>query len=98
MFVADECTLLYVAVDPARQGNGLGRYLLQDLIRLATQSSVRSIFLEVRESNHVAIGLYSSLDFSCDGRRPNYYPPIDKAVSAMRETALLFSLSINTID
>lgn len=71
--VADEASLLIMAVDPAHQGLGFGRELLaQALIRLPPQTQM--VFLEVRASNVAAIRLYDRLGFVEAGIRKNYYP------------------------
>jgi ribosomal-protein-alanine N-acetyltransferase len=44
------------------------------------------VFLEVRESNESAIGLYLSEGFCETGRRPSYYPSVTG-----REDALVFA-------
>ena len=71
--IADELTLHNIAVTPSAQGSGYGKRLLEDVLNYARQQSLM-VFLEVRQSNAVAIGLYQSLNFAVVGRRPNYYP------------------------
>jgi len=71
--VGDELTLMSIAVHPASRGQGIGRALMQHLLELARQYHA-SIWLEVRASNSSAQRLYSSLQFTEVGKRPNYYP------------------------
>jgi [ribosomal protein S18]-alanine N-acetyltransferase len=71
--VLDEIEIMDIAVDPLRQGLGLGRYLLETLIALSRVQGVRRIALEVRVSNDVAIHLYEKVGFVRRGRRPDYY-------------------------
>jgi ribosomal-protein-alanine N-acetyltransferase len=52
----------------------LGKALLEHLIGEAKHRRARSLFLEVRASNHVAAALYAGLGFNEIGRRPGYYP------------------------
>ena len=59
-----------IGVDPAYQGNGIGRGLLIRLLELATGGVV---FLEVRTDNAAAIGLYESFGFVNVGLRKRYY-------------------------
>jgi ribosomal-protein-alanine N-acetyltransferase len=66
-----------VAAKHRRQGNAL--FLLEEFLRLVQQHGMRSVFLEVRESNVPAIALYRKLGFSTSGRRPNYYQQPDEA-------------------
>jgi ribosomal-protein-alanine N-acetyltransferase len=70
---ADEVELLLIAVRPAARGNGLGRALLTQAIADSRERRMSQIFLEVRESNAAAIGLYCSSGFSEVGRRKDYY-------------------------
>lgn len=80
--VADELTLMNIAVHCGYQGRGIGRQLMQHLIALARQQNA-TIWLEVRVSNAVAQALYLSLGFTEVGRRPNYYPLGDGREDAM---------------
>ena len=71
--VADELTLHNIAVAPSARGYGYGKKLLSDVLSYARANQL-SVFLEVRQSNATAIGLYQSAHFDVIGRRPNYYP------------------------
>ena len=71
---ANEAHILNIATAPDRRGEGLGRRLLDRLLDLGRWHHVERIFLEVRPSNHVAIGLYHRSGFCEIGTRPNYYP------------------------
>jgi len=62
--VLDEATLFNIAVDPAWQRKGLGRQLLEHLIRELEARDVLTLWLEVRASNTPAIALYESLGFN----------------------------------
>lgn len=72
--IAGEAELLTIGVDPAQQGKGYGRELLQQLHDYLQEQHAEQWFLEVRVSNRKAIGLYESFGFNQAGRRPNYYP------------------------
>jgi ribosomal-protein-alanine N-acetyltransferase len=71
---AGEAHILNVSVKPERQGEGLGRRMIEHLLTLARERGADTAFLEVRPSNAVAIGLYESLGFIQAGIRPDYYP------------------------
>jgi len=89
--VADEASLLNIAVSPQHQGLGLGRLLLNHLIDVLTQEGVaQSIFLEVRVSNYNAIHLYDSCGFVEIGQRREYY----LADNNKREDALMMALPL----
>ena len=59
-----------VGVDPAYQGQGIGRKMMTDLLDYAADGAV---FLEVRTDNEAAIALYESLGFVNVGLRRRYY-------------------------
>ncbi|MED5441047.1 MAG: ribosomal protein S18-alanine N-acetyltransferase [Pseudomonadota bacterium] len=87
--VADEAELLMISVRPEMQGRGYGKALLARVSQWLQEKGIISFFLEVRESNESAIGLYESLGFNEVGRRPGYYPHPDG-----REDALIYSLEL----
>ncbi len=79
-FAADEGELGNVAVLPERRGEGIGRTLLHESIAVAASRGTRSLYLEVRESNEVACGLYEKVGFSVVGVRKQYYTePVEDA-------------------
>lgn len=87
--VLDEATLFNIAVDPAYQRRGLGRMLLEHLIRELEKRDVLTLWLEVRASNAAAIALYESLGFNEATIRRNYYPTADG-----REDAVIMALPL----
>ena len=87
--VLDEATLFNIAVDPAFQRRGLGRELLEHLIRELETRDVFTLWLEVRASNVAAIALYESLGFNEATIRRNYYPTAEG-----REDAIIMALPI----
>ncbi|BBY07341.1 ribosomal protein S18-alanine N-acetyltransferase [Mycobacterium noviomagense] len=58
-----------IGVDPAYQGRGIGRRLLNELLRFADGP----VYLEVRTDNEAAIALYRSVGFINVGLRRRYY-------------------------
>lgn len=86
---AGEGHVLNLCVDPAFQGQGVGRRILVHLLDQARRRDVDTLFLEVRESNAPAIALYHALGFNEIGRRRDYYP-----APQGREDALLFARSL----
>jgi len=83
---AGESHVLNVTVSPDYQGRGLGRKILQRLLRLAKDHHVDTVFLEVRCTNRIAQILYESEGFNEIGQRRGYYPGIGG-----REDALVFA-------
>ncbi|WP_171259518.1 ribosomal protein S18-alanine N-acetyltransferase [Acinetobacter proteolyticus] len=74
--VLDEANLLLMAIDPSQQGKGLGYKLLDESIQQLKNNPIQ-IFLEVRESNTAAVGLYEKIGFHQIDLRKNYYPNPD---------------------
>ncbi|CAH0532798.1 [Ribosomal protein S18]-alanine N-acetyltransferase [Vibrio stylophorae] len=87
--VAGEGTLLNLAVDPAMQGKGYGRALMNQLLALLEQEQAESLWLEVRASNTPAIALYDSCGFNEINRRVDYYPTADGREDAVIMVAYL---------
>ena len=73
LVMADEGEIADVAVSPDARGRGVARALLDQIILDMVTDGVRALYLEVRESNAAARGLYRSLDFEQVGRRRGYY-------------------------
>jgi ribosomal-protein-alanine N-acetyltransferase len=85
--VVDELHLLNLSVDQVYQGQGVAKSALLALWQRFEDSPFAIVLLEVRKSNRIARGLYSSLGFVQDGVRKNYYAVED----GTREDALLLS-------
>jgi ribosomal-protein-alanine N-acetyltransferase len=62
-----------LAVDPARQGRGLGRTLLALSLAVGARRGAERALLEVRQSNWAAQRLYRSLGFQGVAVRHGYY-------------------------
>jgi ribosomal-protein-alanine N-acetyltransferase len=78
---AEECELENIVVRRKNQSRGLGSALINSLAAAARQQKAKSIFLEVRESNTAARGLYEKCGFRLTGRRKAYYTnPAEDAV------------------
>ncbi len=81
LFVLDEVHVTTVAVDPARQGEGIASRLLVALLREARRHGSRAATLEVRASHLRAQRLYGRFGFRPVGLRRGYYSaPADDAV------------------
>lgn len=68
--VLGEADMLNLAVKPEYRRQGLGRQLVEELIR---RLDAHCLTLEVRVSNESAKTLYESMGFVQVGRRKNYY-------------------------
>jgi ribosomal-protein-alanine N-acetyltransferase len=85
MMIVDEAHLLNVAVSEQKQGQGLGRFLLNQAVACARGSGMDSVLLEVRPSNTRALDIYQRYGFLEIGRRKAYYP----AANQQREDAIV---------
>jgi tRNA threonylcarbamoyl adenosine modification protein YeaZ/ribosomal-protein-alanine acetyltransferase len=88
--VLDETQLLTIGVGKAWQGNGLGRWMLEQAIVLSKLLGAKSMLLEVRESNAPARALYLSIGFEEVGVRKAYYA----TATASREDARVMRLTM----
>lgn len=71
--IPDELEILNLAVAPEERRQGHGRRILRMALQVARKMGIHKVLLEVRVSNHAAIGLYESSGFHRVGRRPHYY-------------------------
>ena len=74
---AAEAHLLNICVDEAYRCRGIGRRVLNHLLREASANAALEALLEVRPSNLPAIRLYQSLGFRQIGLRRGYYQAVD---------------------
>lgn len=70
---ADEAEILNLAVAADSRRGGVGSSLLRSLLETAARDGVTTVYLEVRESNAAARGLYAAHGFVEVGRRRRYY-------------------------
>ncbi len=76
----DEAELRNMAVDPEHQHQGVGRALLEEVRKTLLKAGAKRVYLEVRESNKAALGLYYSVGFSLHSLRKDYYRnPLENA-------------------
>jgi ribosomal-protein-alanine N-acetyltransferase len=71
--VAGEIHVLNLATHPAHRRRGVGRRLLDEVLREARRRGVAAVTLEVRRSNAGARRLYETLRFAEVGVRRDYY-------------------------
>lgn len=83
--VLDEAYITNIAVLKEYRNNGVGKALINNLIKYVTDNDFSFITLEVRESNVAAIGLYSLFGFIKEGKRRNFYTkPLEDAIIMTR--------------
>lgn len=84
--VPPEADVMNLAVVPTARRKGLGRELMQTLLRDLSAQGIEALFLEVRESNLPAQTLYAALGFVEVGRRKKYYVnPMEDALILRKE-------------
>jgi ribosomal-protein-alanine N-acetyltransferase len=84
--VIDQSELGNVAVSPRARGLGMGGALVDAVVERVKERGAHEVFLEVRESNAVAQGIYRDRGFIVVGRRRSYYaqPTEDALVMRLR--------------
>ena len=80
--VPEDADLETIAVAAAWQRRGVGRCLLEGVMKGCAKLDARRLMLEVRASNGAAQRLYALAGFTETGRRPGYYS--DPAEDAVR--------------
>lgn len=88
-FGASEAHLLNLCIRSDLHGLGLGRYLLLHALDRAREAGVRTMYLEVRPSNRIALALYRTMGFVQVGHRRAYYRGQNG-----REDALVLALDL----
>ena len=74
----NEVHLINMAVDPSRQGIGIGKKLLNHFLDNISKDS--SAYLEVKRGNFPAIKLYLNAGFKDIAIREDYYPDGEDAI------------------
>ncbi|MEJ5989535.1 ribosomal protein S18-alanine N-acetyltransferase [Ramlibacter sp. PS3R-8] len=85
----DEVHLLNITVEPAWQGQGWGRVMLDALVLWSRAQGAQWLWLEVRTTNVRAQQVYQRYGFRRVGERRNYYP-----ADHGREDAIVMSLKL----
>ena len=85
--VEDEIHIVTLATDPEARRRGIARALILDCLAKGKSKGASTVYLEVRESNAVAVRLYEGMGFRKVGRRRGYY-------AKPKEDALLYSLDL----
>ncbi len=85
MWFFDEMHVNKIAVAESERRRGIAMRLMAQCTEFAAAHGIRSISLEVRESNEGAQEFYRHLDFEPLYVRPRYYPDGESAVIMVRE-------------
>lgn len=97
----DEAEIITVASDPSKRQGGVGRALMDEMIRNCLTERVGHIFLEVDETNIAALSLYKKLGFTKVGERKAYYKRVEikkdnKPLEKTASTALIMKLDLTS--
>lgn len=98
MRVLHEAHLLNIALSPARQGHGLGSWMMRQFLARLKSMDIDEVLLEVRPSNESALALYRKCGFEEIGIRKGYYPNhahVKKRGISMREDAIVMRLALH---
>ena len=71
--ILDEADINQVAVRESARRQGIGKKLLEELLRQLEAQGIKAVTLEVRKSNTAAVALYESFEFVLEGQRKNFY-------------------------
>ena len=84
--MADESEILKLSVAQSERRKGVGRQLLDFVVKFYSEKGVKNCFLELRASNTAARNLYEKEGFSIIGKRMNYYnEPAEDAILMQRK-------------
>jgi len=82
--LVDEVHVMRLAVDADHRRRGVGRALLDGLLRWSEEVHADALLLEVRAGNVAALTLYAQAGLAVDGHRPGYYPDGEDALLLRR--------------
>jgi ribosomal-protein-alanine N-acetyltransferase len=79
--IPPEGEIYRIATHPEMRRRGIAYRLLDYAVKTERGVGLEDLFLEVREGNHAARGLYEAYGFRPIGKRKNYYKnPTDDAI------------------
>jgi ribosomal-protein-alanine N-acetyltransferase len=87
-FNEEHCQIENLFVLPQEQNKGIGKQLLQQLMKELAMRHLRYVSLDVRVDHNVAIHLYESMEFQSLQRIPQYYPDKSDAIRMVYERSL----------
>ncbi|MDE7330347.1 MAG: ribosomal protein S18-alanine N-acetyltransferase [Clostridia bacterium] len=82
---ADTADVENVAVTEPFRRSGVGTAIIRELCRVAKEKGAEKLFLEVRVSNSVAMGLYLKNGFKGSYARARYYPDGEDCLVMVKE-------------
>ena len=76
----DDIHITNIVTKKDLRNQGIGKKLLEHLIKISKQKNLSSLTLEVNEKNEPAINLYEQYNFKKIGKRKNYYKQNENAI------------------
>lgn len=86
---ANEVHIVNLAIKKNKRRQGIGTFLIEEVVKMAKNLEADNVTLEVRITNQAAIKLYKNLGFKKAGLTPHYY--LDN-----NEDALLMKKELST--
>ena len=78
--ILDEADIMNIVTKKTKRNIGFAKLILNELINIAKEENLKTITLEVNESNLPAIHLYETFEFKKVGLRKNYYNSNSNAI------------------
>ncbi len=88
--ISDSFEINSFFISPPFRRKGVGEELLKHFIKNSSKKKITSIYLEVMQSNKIAIKLYSKFKFLSYGSRKDYY-----VINGLKYDAILMKLILN---
>ena len=82
---ANEVHIVNLAVKKTKRRQGIGSYLIKEIVDMSKNLNADTLTLEVRITNKAAIDLYKQLGFTKAGLTPNYYLDNDEDALLMKK-------------
>ena len=80
MILPPDIELYDIAVDESEQGKGYAKIMIDYMIKIAKDSHIHTLFLEVNSINYKAISLYNKYGFKEYSIRKDYYGKNEDAI------------------
>lgn len=78
--ILDEADIMNIVTKKTKRNMGFAKLILNELINIAKEYNLKTVTLEVNESNLPAIHLYETFEFKKVGLRKNYYNSNSNAI------------------
>jgi len=78
--ILDEAEIMNIVTKKEERHQGIGKLLLNEIIKISKENNIYLINLEVNAKNTIAINLYKKYNFKEVGLRKKYYNGQDDAV------------------